>query len=55
MFDQQREDPKGFYSSLAIIAGLVAIGAFMSGGRAGIVAIVAIVAAGVFAWLARKS
>lgn len=46
-YDQQKEDHGGFYLSMAVICGLVAIGAIMSGGFYGAIA-VAVAALGVY-------
>lgn len=45
-YDQRREDPRGFYLSLAVVAGLVAIGGFISGGHGQSIAILAGLVAG---------
>ena len=51
-YDQQKEDRSGFYLSMAVICGLLAIGAIMSGGVYGALAL-GIVA--LFVYLFRRS
>lgn len=50
MYDQRKEDPSGFNLSVAVIAGLVAIGAAL-----GHVWALAIVAGGVCVWFALEA
>lgn len=49
-YDQRKEDPQGYYFSMAFLAGMLGVALLVDGGRAAPLGLVSLVAAGVLYW-----
>lgn len=54
-YNQHREDPEGFYLTVALVCGFVAVGSLFSGGPFAPIGIIAGIGAALAYWKARTS
>lgn len=53
-YDQRKEDPQGYYASIAVLVGLIGIGLLVAGGELAPLGIAGLIGAAALDWRSRR-